>query len=471
MDKLGFLNDKLGLVAGIVSVLAIAGSGGWWLMQPSWQPVLNSEDTPQSRVEIRNHLMEWSVPFKEDTANGDLLVKDSDLLAVRTRLSKLGIPEEPGPGLEIFSEAEYGMSEFTQRVNYRRAIEAEVARTIRSFADVTSARVHLTIPKKSIFRDEKVIPKASVTVKPKPGQQLTKSQIKGISELVAAAVEELESENVIVLNDKGEIVSPQSNEGQTDVQQSRFDLEKHYTQKALELVQGVAQTESIKVSVNISYNSDKVKSVREKFLPNIDGEIGHLRRIKRQTTENSGDKGSGSSSNTTLDEEYVFSTERSEIEYASGQIEKIGVGIVVMRDIPPSTIENIIAVVNSGLGIDPARGDDVAVVAIPPLNQATPTEAVAASSQTGPTHLPDNFQLSESLPQQSWTEKSKRRGWLAGSVIGALILFAIAIAAFVSFRKKPQADWVRLSQDEQETLLLELKQWLAQSPTEGSHNA
>src|SRR5690606_31925 len=158
---------------------------------------------PHSRVEIRNKLMEWGTVFKEDPTTGNILVKDSELLGLRAKLGAQGIPEEPAPGLEIFSDAEYGMSEFTQRINYQRAIEAEIANTIRSFADVNSARVHLTIPKQSIFRDEKAIPKASVTIKPRPKQELNANQISGIAQLVAASVDGLEAKNVIVLNNNG----------------------------------------------------------------------------------------------------------------------------------------------------------------------------------------------------------------------------------------------------------------------------
>jgi flagellar M-ring protein FliF len=379
--------------------------------------------------------------------------------------SLLGIPEEPAPGLELFNDAEYGMSEFTQRVNYRRAIEAEIARTIRSFAEVSSARVHLTIPKKSIFKDEKVAPKASVTVKPRPGQQLSHGQITGITQLVAASVEDLRAENVIVLNEKGEIVSVQDKDSVSNLQNTKYDLEHRYAEKAFDLVQGIARTDDIKISVNITYNTDRVKAVREQLLPNSDGKVGHLRRLKKQTTETGGEKSDKPSSNSTIDEEYVFSTERSEIEYTGGEIEHLGIGIVVAADLPEAAISNITRVVSSGLGIDFERGDSLAVVTIPPTANSVDNKGVVASH---PVELTDA--VAPAAPSPTYARLEDRDSMLLIAGLALALVSIISLGLYMVYLRSRRVKPLLLSSEEQELLLLELKTWLSRD-TVGANNA
>jgi flagellar M-ring protein FliF len=451
----GFSLNKPGLVIGLVGLLACMAFGAWWLLQPSWQPILNSTDSPHSRVEIRNKLMEWGTVFKEDPANGNILVRDSELLGLRAKLGEQGIPEEPAPGLEIFSDAEYGMSEFTQRINYQRAIEAEIANTIRSFADVNSARVHLTIPKQSIFRDEKAIPKASVTIKPRPGQELSPNQISGIAQLVAASVDGLEAKNVIVLNNSGEVISAGQDDVKADLKQSKFDLENYYTSKARELVRGIANTDDLKISVNVVYNFDKVKAVREQVLPKSSGEYGHLQRVKRHTIKNSGENTADLSTTNSTEEEFLFSKERSEIEYSPGEIEKLSVGIVILRELPQQTIDNVISVVSSGLGMDLNRGDTIAVVAIPAEKApAQQDNAISEKQQNPATALPKN------IPVDVTISNSSQLILLACMVV----IFILCITfAMVRIRKKHGTTTPRLSKHEQEALLLDLKTWLSKT--------
>lgn len=452
-----FSLNKPGLVVGFVGLLVCMVFGVWWLQQPSWQPILNSIDSPHSRVEIRNKLMEWGTVFKEDPANGNILVRDTELLGLRAKLGEQGIPEEPAPGLEIFSDAEYGMSEFTQRINYQRAIEAEIANTIRSFADVNSARVHLTIPKQSIFRDEKATPKASVTVKPRPGQELSPNQISGIAQLVAASVDGLEAKNVIVLNNSGEVISAGQDDTKIELKQSKFDLENHYSAKVRELVRGIAHTDDIKISVNVEYNFDKVKSIREQVLPKSSGDYGHLQKVKRNTVKSSNENTADSSTTTSTEEEFLFSKERSEIEYSPGEIEKLSVGVVILRELPQQTIDNVITVVSSGLGMNLARGDTIAVVAIAADNVPAKQDSIVNEDpQSIPAALPRSTDTRITPPNMNQL--------MLG--VGVIVIFILCIVvAMLRMRKKNKDNRPRLSKHEQEALLLDLKKWLAKTPS------
>ncbi len=458
--------NKLGLIVGLIGLLFCAALGVWWILQPSWQPILDSAKSPQSRLEIRNKLMEWGQSFKEDPETGNILVRDTDLLALRAKLSANGIPEERSPGLEIFSEAEYGMSEFTQRINYQRAIESEIANTIRSFADVNSARVHLTIPKQSIFRDEKSVPKASVTIKPKPGQTLTKAQVHGISKLVAASIDGLDPASVIILNNYGEVISANAEDPNQELKQSKFDAERYYAQKARELVHGIAHTDDIKISVNVIYNFDKVKSIREQFLPKAPGEFGHILKSKHQITKSTDENNLNASTNTITEEEYLYSKERSEIEHAPGEIQKLSIGIVVMRRLPQETINSIINVVTSGLGMDTSRGDTITVVAIP--GESLANDEKSSVDKKGNSEKSSSVSAAQG---DNISLKIESSYFVIGAIAAVLAVLLLIFLIVITKRGNKKLYAPRLSKHEQEAFLLELKQWLHKHPSSKSTDA
>lgn len=453
MENLNYKISKLGLSIGIISLLIGMSFGTWWLLQPTWQPILSTIDEPHSRLEIRNKLMEWGVPYKEDLETNNILVQESQLLSLRAKLGEAGIPEERSPGLEIFSDAEYGMSEFTQRINYQRAIESEIANTIRSFTDVNAAKVHLTIPKQSLFKNEKAIPKASVTIKPRPEQELSPHQISGIAQLVAAAVEGLTAENVIVLNDKGEVISSGPNDLQSESKQSLSDMEQYYAQKARELVIGIAQTDNVKISVNITYNFNKVKSVREEILPKSNSEYGHLHKVKRQVIKSNEGDGELPSSNTQTEEEFLFSKERSEIEYSQGDIELLSIGIVVTKELSNAVVENIKTVVSSGLGFNAKRGDQIAVVAIPENPQEHNKSIPSSTISSVIPDTPDSSDVKDLWSKVSIVQK------IGAGVIAVVILLIIV---FIAIRRAGETQLLvpQLPKSDQEALLVEVRQWL-----------
>lgn len=456
-------NEVLGLAIGSVLIVVLLALGAWWVMQPSWQPIMDSQGAPQSTAEIREHLMKWGVDFKEDDSSGNVLVKDSEILAVRRRLSELGIPEEPRPGLEIFSTAEYGMSEFTQRVNYKRAIEAEIAQTIRSFADIGSARVHLTIPEQSIFQEKALKPKASVTVTPRPGGRLSSAQITGISKLVSAAVENLDPADVIVLDNQGRVISSGPDNDRQNVAGSKLELQDYYETKATALVEGIIQDSGVAVAVSIEYNSDRIMSVQERLIPDSSGNFGHLRRTKRVTSSSESEPEGGTPADTSVEEEYIFSTERSEIEYANGEIERLSIGVVVQRQISEPLRLQLIDVVGAGLGVNRDRGDVLTVISVPSSHLASTNPSASQSEDPDEsTSIADNEVAQKSMDTketESWFERLDMI-----SIYGALILllfFTILLLTTTFWAKHRTAKRrPRLSSADQETLLLELREWL-----------
>ena len=126
------------------------------------------------------------VPYQLDNNGTAILVPKSEMYELRLLLASEGLPKGGGVGFEIFDNSDIGMTEYAQKINYQRALQGELARTIMSLRQVKHARVHLVLPETSIFKQKAAQPKASVSLIVKPGAQFTPDHINGIQRLIAA---------------------------------------------------------------------------------------------------------------------------------------------------------------------------------------------------------------------------------------------------------------------------------------------
>lgn len=461
MDKESpFFEKKIEIIIGSAGILLVAALASWWLLTPSWKPVLGQAGTVETRNEALNYLMEKNIPYKEQESTGFILVEEEVVTQVRSALSELGVLGEHSPGFEIFDQTEYGMSEFTQRINYQRAIEAEIAGTIRSFADVRTARVHLTIPKESLFRDKQAEPKASVVIHTKPGQVLDRNLVSGIVELVSGSVDGLSSSKVVVLDEKGTVLSQDHSDSSVRTEVLGSDLEADYAEKAKMLVMSVAQTELVEVAVSSELNFDKVRSVKEEIIPSSEKNSGYVLRTRKQSSSSPGlgEGGGKGSSDSVLEEEYVFTKERSEIEHAAGKINVISVGIVVNKALSQATVADIERVVSSGLGLNEKRGDRISVVAVAPviLSEDSVVEPVVLSdfSET------ENFGY---MTEASSSYKGLPKDLIFLLLIGVVCFLLLLLIISLILKSKSKKEPAPLTREERDKLLAATKAWLSES--------
>jgi len=182
---------------GVLLVLAV-----WWVLRPSYVP-LYKEATEASQADILATLSQWQVPYRINAKEGVIEVPEEKIGAARIHLAEAGIPTRAGVGFELFDKADYGMSEFSQKINYQRALEGELARSVMSINEVKFARVHLTLKKSGLYQSAEEQAKASVIVRLKPNAALNSKQVQGIQQLVASAVEGMTLEHVVVLDEEG----------------------------------------------------------------------------------------------------------------------------------------------------------------------------------------------------------------------------------------------------------------------------
>ncbi|WP_169779258.1 flagellar basal-body MS-ring/collar protein FliF [Campylobacter curvus] len=234
--------------------------------------VLFENISPNDSALIIDQLNKDSVSYK--LANeGTILVPTGDVYKERIAVATLGIPKESKIGFEIFDKQEFGSTDAEQRVKFQRALEGELARTIESLSSIQKATVRIAIPKESVFTERQSPPTASIVVELKPGVSLSAKQIFGIKNLVAAAVTNLNTENVKIVNQDGVALGEEDGEFDSDMiaQQIRYkrEFETNYEQKIINVLAPiVGGTDRVVAKVNIDFDFDKKDSQSETYDPN-----------------------------------------------------------------------------------------------------------------------------------------------------------------------------------------------------------
>jgi flagellar M-ring protein FliF len=183
-----------------------------WTNKINYQP-LYFNLSPEDAGVVVEELKDQKIPYRLSANGKTVMVPSGRIYDLRLDLASRGIPLGGGVGFEIFDKTDLGTTEFVQKLNYQRALQGELARTINQFAEVEHSRVHITLPEKALFLEDEQKPTASVVVKLKHKGVLQEKQVQGIVHLVAGSVERLEPENVTVVDVNGSVLSAGVSEG------------------------------------------------------------------------------------------------------------------------------------------------------------------------------------------------------------------------------------------------------------------
>jgi len=195
---------SLALAAGaVIGALALLSR---WNRERDFRPLfsaLSAEDAGAVLAKVR----ESGVEFRLSDNGSSVLVPSTRVAELRLQLAAAGVPKSGRIGYELFDKANFGMSDFTEQVNYHRALEGELERSVMSLSAVEQARVHITFPKESLFLDNRQPAKASVLVKLRTGAQLSSQNVAAICQLAASAVDGLLPEAVSVVDMRGNLLN------------------------------------------------------------------------------------------------------------------------------------------------------------------------------------------------------------------------------------------------------------------------
>jgi len=395
------LNKLIALL--VVFLLTIAGIGSmvWWAQTADYQ-VLYSNLSIEDASSVTDRLKEMKVPYRLESGGTAVLVSAPEVYDLRMQLAADGLPRGGGVGFEIFDETKFGMTQFLQKVNYRRALQGELSRTIRQLSEVSNSRVHISIPEKTIFTDNQEPTKASVVVTLRSKRNLSKRQVQGIIRLVASSVEGLKPDNVAILNSSGELLSAPNDEASGGAAVSSSQVEylkmvgRNYEQRVKSMLDGMLGSGSSIVKVNTVLDFRRIERTEEKFDPDSAAIKSEQRTVEKSagTSPSGGIPGvlsnspgttttaaQGSSSSSQRQNEaikYELSKVISHIVEPTGMIKRLSIAVMVdgtykVDDdgketyVPrtPDELQRYENLVKMAIGFNQDRGDKLVLTNIP----------------------------------------------------------------------------------------------------------
>ena len=278
-------NPKIPLMVASAAAVAIVVALVLWAKSPDYR-TLFSNLSDQDGGAIVSQLTQMNVPYRFADNGGAIEVPADKVHELRLRLAQAGLPKGGAVGFELLDQEKFGISQFSEQVNYQRALEGELSRTIETLGPVKSARVHLAMPKPSLFVREQKSPSASVTVNLEPGRALDEGQISAVVHLVSSSVAGLPPGNVTLVDQSGHLLT-QSNTNARDLNDAQLkyaaDVESR-VQRRIEAILGpIVGNSNVHAQVTAQIDFDNKEQTEEQYRPNGDASQAVLR--SRQVNE------------------------------------------------------------------------------------------------------------------------------------------------------------------------------------------
>jgi flagellar M-ring protein FliF len=420
---------------------ALAYAGIFAFEQMNYGP-LYTNLAPQDGSAVVKELEAAKIPYAITHGGTVIEVPRGVLYQTRLKLAGKGIPAGGGVGFEIFEKNQFGASEFTQQVNYLRAQQGELSRTINSITAVQSSRIHLAIPTRTNFLGPEEKPSASVVVELRPGYHLSPDQVQGIVNLVAGSVPKLGSDKVTVIDGSGRplkeiVVAAPSTEAEK-VNALKLKHEAELQRRVETMLDPVLGAGKVIVRANVQISLQETLMTKEEFDPD-----NKVVRSQRQSSDDNGAKGGnpgvqanlpggdatkvndGGAKRSSETVTYEVGRTTSRTNEPRGQIQKLSVAVMVdgkydnEKYVARSAeeMEIIKGIVKRAVGFDTDRGDEIEIANVPfKIQPASPLNPLAAPTLKDMAQTP--------------------MGMAAGG--GALLVLG-TLAFFMLRRKKPRA--------------------------------
>lgn len=400
--------QRLSLIGIVTLVALLLGSVALGLWEPPYRP-LYGDLSPQTASRIVEELQTQQIPYK---LQGDsrILVPDERVYDVRLMLAGKNLPAQDGAGFELFDRQDFGVTAFTQQVNYQRALEQELARTIGQMDSVRAARVHLVLPKAQLFKEDQKRPSASVIIQLVDGRKLNAGQIASVQYLVSAAVEGMNARDIAIVDQGGEVLARPANEGAQDdamsmgmEQAKTSELARRMESELTERVQGILTPvigqDKVRAQVRVElepvrvvetseiYDPDKTAVRREQRNEETQGStttdaagvVGATAALRGATQDPDAAGAKLSRTNEIID--YEVNKTIRQTQQVAPKIKRISVAVLLDpgtgATLDEATQRSLSSLVSGAVGLDAARGDALSLVVQPfkPIDQAAASAA------------------------------------------------------------------------------------------------
>ncbi len=281
---------KLGLMVALAAVIALFVGSLMWAQTPDYR-VLYGNLADRDGGAVIEALQKQNIPYKTGDG-GTIMVPSSMVYEARLKLASQGLPKGGSVGFELMDNQKFGMTQFQENVNYQRALEGEITRTIETISSVQGARVHLAIPKPTVFVREEQKPSASVLVNLYAGRTLDKAQVAGIVHMIAGSVPEMPPGNVTIIDQNGKMLTSAGDKGSAlglDSSQLEYleEVELSYVRRIQDIISPIVGAENIRAQVTADLDFSMTEQTAETYKPNPTPDVSSIR--SQQTSETAGD--------------------------------------------------------------------------------------------------------------------------------------------------------------------------------------
>ncbi len=397
---------QVAVMVGIAASVALGVAVVLWSQAPSLAPLygnLAEKDASQ----VMEALQQAGVSFKVDEATGMVMVPSAKLKEVRMQLAGQGLPNSVGMGFELLQEdTGFGTSQMVEKARYQQALQGELARSIATIGAVQSARVHLAIPKQSVFVRKRQPPSASVAVRLHNGRALEDTQVEAIVHLVASSIPELTPGRVTVVDHKGRLLSGDQESREMKLSSTQFEhtrrIETHYRDRIESLLAPIVGREKVRAQVTAEVDFTVTEQTQERYNPDqpalrseqlneeqrqgagvggVPGALANQPPAAGAAPENAAGGAAGGAPGTTANSSrqstrnYELDRVISHTRMSPVSLRRLSVAVVVddiavidaegnstMRERTPEEIERLSGLVRDAIGFDARRGDSVRVM-------------------------------------------------------------------------------------------------------------
>lgn len=280
------------MMGGAAAIVALMASVWFWGQKPEYR-VLFANYSDRDGGAIVAALQQMNVPYQVADGGGAIMVPAQQVHEVRLKLASQGLPKGGGVGFELMENQKLGISQFLEQVNFQRALEGELARTIQALANVQAARVHLAMPKASVFLRDQQKPTASVLLNLHPGRALEAQQVSAIVHLVASSVPELPVANVTVVDQNGNLLSDTSKPkgaNQLDPTQLKYveDMQQSIARRIESIITPIVGEANVRAEVSAEIDFSTSEQAAETYRPNQTPESTVIRSQHQSETQSTG---------------------------------------------------------------------------------------------------------------------------------------------------------------------------------------
>ena len=428
-------SKKVLLSAGIAAVIAVMAVFWIWSQGPKYKVVFSNFNDKDGGA-IVAVLEQQNIPYKLADGGSSILVPADLVYQTRLKLAAMGLPRGGNVGFELLENQKFGVSQFVEQVNFQRALEGELERSIQSISGVEGARVHLAIPKTSVFVRDAQKPTASVLVKLMQGRSLDQNQVSAIAHLISSSVPNLSLANVDIVDQTGSLLSDAKKGGSKtlDANQLKYveDLQKNIVSRVQAIITPIVGEKNVRAEANVEIDFSNTEEASEVYKPNQKPEVAVIRSLQNNesivpsgstnggvpgalsnqppanataplnTTNNAapGGAAAGAGANNATAQS-AMSTQRNSItnyeidktisftQKSMGGVKRLSVGIVVnnkadvdaegkptTRPLNDAEKQQIIDLAKQAMGFNETRGDTLSVVNTPftPAKEADVSE-------------------------------------------------------------------------------------------------